>query len=544
MEQLMAMGFSADAAQTALQRCGGDVQRAVEDLMGEAAPAVAQQLPAPPIAPPADVDEPSAASGAADESGVGERLGRFFSGLLAPSSPVEAYLLTGSHGGRAVCARGQQFDAPSSAEIPGGGSGRGVTLGAADGGLCFVLDGDPSSYMAVRLRDDARLALEVNWRKFEVDNEVSLWGSNEPANRQWACRFCLLPDGTLSPVALRGPLGRVEIGPPVPKGLALGIGAEGTNLILVRQDDTARRLLFRPVAEMTAQVGVLEQQQMAAASALREQAAAICSAEMKASMRRDGFVHAPGAIPLSLVRKARQEMYAAHTQYCAASVTATHLHSICSLHSANHACTRVCVVFNSNRAIGASSGGADAFKAKTFANHPSITSLFNSSVLPLLCQELLGQSPGGGYRQERGQLALRFPGDMCSPPGSCECDAHAFESIRRHWHIDGLPSDFIPGVTDHFGRIHNFDMLVGVLLSDVEDSMGGELCVYPGSHSVLARHFSAVGLERLQSQGNAALPTGEETDALFGGSNSGGGGAADPPRVHHCVGKAGDVFLA
>jgi hypothetical protein len=49
MEQLMAMGFSADAAQTALQRCGGDVQRAVEDLMGEAAPAVAQQLPAPPM---------------------------------------------------------------------------------------------------------------------------------------------------------------------------------------------------------------------------------------------------------------------------------------------------------------------------------------------------------------------------------------------------------------------------------------------------------------------------------------------------------------
>ena len=116
----------------------------------------------------------------------------------------------------------------------------------------------------------ARLALEVNWRKFEVDNEVSLWGSNDPANRQWACRFCLLPDGTLSPVALRGPLGRVEIGPPVPKGLVLGIGAEGTNLILVRQDDTARRLLFRPVAEMTAQVGVLEQQQMAAASALLE----------------------------------------------------------------------------------------------------------------------------------------------------------------------------------------------------------------------------------------------------------------------------------
>eukprot|EP01047_Picozoa_sp_COSAG01_P082139 COSAG01_NODE_16655_length_1217_cov_1.389982_1_plen_105_part_00 len=66
--------------------------------------------------------------------------------------------------------------------------------------------------------------------------------------------------------------------------------------------------------------------------------------------------------------------------------------------------------------------------------------------------------------------------------GSCECDAAAFANLRRHWHIDGLPSDFIPGTTDHYGTIHNFDMLCGVLLSDVHERMSGELCVYPVSH--------------------------------------------------------------
>jgi hypothetical protein len=58
----------------------------------------------------------------------------------------------------------------------------------------------------------------------------------------------------------------------------------------MRQGHKARRFLFRPVAEMTTQVGV------------REQAAVICSTwntEMKASMRPTGWFRA---------RKAQQEM--------------------------------------------------------------------------------------------------------------------------------------------------------------------------------------------------------------------------------------------
>ena len=84
-------------------------------------------------------------------------------------------------------------------------------------------------------------------------------------------------------------------------------------------------------------------------------------------------------------------------------------------------------------------------------------------------------------------------------------------------------------MTDHYGRIGNFDCLVGVLLSDVEGPMSGELCCYPGSHRALAAHFRGTNptaapdgssgcpeLERVRHQGSRALPTGLQTDALFG----------------------------
>ena len=47
-------------------------------------------------------------------------------------------------------------------------------------------------------------------------------------------------------------------------------------------------------------------------------------------------------------------------------------------------------------------------------------------------------------------------------------------------------------MTDHYGRIVNFDVLVGCLLSDVPEPMSGELVVYPGSHLSLAAYFAQV----------------------------------------------------
>ena len=76
--------------------------------------------------------------------------------------------------------------------------------------------------------------------------------------------------------------------------------------------------------------------------------------------------------------------------------------------------------------------------------------------------------------------------------------------------------------------------------SDVDDAMSGELCVYPGSHTALAQYFNhgsgqGQGGNRLadvRTHGNTSLPTGPRTDELF-----------DCP-VHHCIGKAGDLFIA
>jgi len=186
-----------------------------------------------------------------------------------------------------------------------------------------------------------------------------------------------------------------------------------------------------------------------------------------------------------------------------------------------------------NREIGLSSTTTDSFKAKTFASHPAITNLFKASMAPHIASLLMGGSPEFYRRQASGgQLALRFPGDMCDKD-KAECSVSKFNGVRKGWHIDGCASDFIPGLTDHYGTIHNFSMLVGCLLSDVPASMSGELCCYPGSHTKLAEYMKAPGmLDKLKAEGHKALPTGEKTDELF-----------DRP-VFHGTGKAGTLFIA
>ena len=103
--------------------------------------------------------------------------------------------------------------------------------------------------------------------------------------------------------------------------------------------------------------------------------------------------------------------------------------------------------------------------------------------------------------QGGGQIALRFPGDACEK-GTCTSSAAHFNAVRKgyalqtsarllgeayycstpdvlsswllclhRWHIDGCPSDFMKGMTDHYGKIHNFDCLVGVLLNRVDEPM-------------------------------------------------------------------------
>lgn len=508
MEQLLAMGFPAEAARSALAASNQNIRLAVAQLTGDdhpSEPPPGETLPLPHsdtglAVGTATVDPPAAPATELDaqESTGGGQLRRWFSDLLGPSRHGPVYLLASSHGASAaITPRGQMYEVPPSAQVPAGGRGQALTLGPKESGLLFSFDGNISSGASIRINDDPALALEVNWRKYEVGNAVSLWASGDTSHAAWAQHFALNNDGTLSPV------GRL-VGPAVPRGLVLGVAQQGSQLILVRQDDITRRIVFASADVMTKAVADLAQQQRLATARLEAQARAICTDALKADLRDNGFVHVPQAVSSALIRRAKQEI---------------------------------------NRAIGASTGSADAFKAKTFASEPAIVDLFNRSVLPLLCRELLGNVDARGsasgasahYKQHVGQLALRFPGDLCESDG-CECSPEHFEHVRRNWHIDGLPSDFIPGKTDHYGTIHNFDMLCGVLLSDIDEPLSGELCCYKGSHSRLAKHIAETGLDRLYAKGNAALPTGPQTDVLFGSQAH--------EQVHHCVGKAGDAFLA
>lgn len=168
-----------------------------------------------------------------------------------------------------------------------------------------------------------------------------------------------------------------------------------------------------------------------------------------------------------------------------------------------------------------------ACPAMAHDTHPAITDLFNRSLLPYICQIMLGDATRPS--RQGAQVALRFPGDYCGPARHVTSE-HA-RSHFQQWHIDGCAVESMPE-QQHYGTIKNFDVLVGVLLADVSGPFGGELVVWPGSHYVLAEHFARVGLGILYEQGVKGLPNGAQTERLF----------ARP--VHHCTGRAGDVVLA
>lgn len=404
-------------------------------------------------------------------------------GVLLIDSPPCAWLGAGR---KAIGLRGGAYDAPAPADGTGhGGRGRGIGIVLAERAVPFVLEGSRCSHV-LRLAEDSDLALEVNHRRMDIDNPLSLWSIS--GHRDWACRFSLGPDGTIAPA----------VGHNGGRPVVLGIkGDKSRELVLVDHEDHERRIIvssgtslqdYREELEAIRLVEATERQEMEA------QAIAAASPGMRQRLVEDGFFRLEGAVPQRLVRAARQEI---------------------------------------NRQLGSSASSADHFKGKASPDHPAITDLFNRSMLPFVLRELLGGDQP--FSVHRGQIALRFPGDMC-PDGTCDFSPEGFENVRKHWHIDGCPSEFIPGVTDHWGTIKNFDALVGVILSDIPEKMSGEVAFYPGSHDALAQHFrdhSGRELERVRQEGNRALPIGERTDATFGNRSP-----------THVTGRAGDVVIA
>ncbi|MCC7262727.1 MAG: phytanoyl-CoA dioxygenase family protein [Candidatus Latescibacteria bacterium] len=109
--------------------------------------------------------------------------------------------------------------------------------------------------------------------------------------------------------------------------------------------------------------------------------------------------------------------------------------------------------------------------------HEVITNLFNQTPASDLAASAVGRlRPVGG-----GQIAVRFP-SLQDPP----------EEPRGH--LDGMysPHNGVPK-----GEIHNFTMLLGVMLSEVKAPFSGNLTVWPGSHHTYEQYFRAHGPEAL-----------------------------------------------
>eukprot|EP00466_Bigelowiella_natans_P013342 jgi/Bigna1/75398/fgenesh1_pg.34_\ len=335
--------------------------------------------------------------------------------------------------------------------------------------------------MNLRCSHDENLSLEVNHRKMKAGDNLSLWSVN--GGKQWPCKFALNKDLTISP----------RKGNSVSSGVLIGVNPRNSRLQLVKKGDP-NRIVWRNWQDPEVMKRI-EAKQKAIAEAeekkRREREAHISSvlnADMVASMKRNGFHKFSGLVPKELVDNALKEL---------------------------------------NRRLGSVKGGVDKFKAKSFPDHPAITDLFNKSDIPHVVQRLLGM-PNMPY-QGAGQIAMRFPGDAC-PGGKVESSQSHLESTSKHWHIDGCPSMFAKGITDHWGEVHNFDALVGVLLSKVEAPQSGELCCFPGSHYELADYFKKKGFKEVYSKGH--LPKGAESDKWIKG------------KPFHGIGVPGDVFIA
>ena len=403
--------------------------------------------------------------------------------LLLVTSPPCAWLGAGR---KALIADGETYEEPLDVEPNGKqstGAWTALRVGLADKACEFLLDGDLAKGCRIRRAADPRQWLEVSERIMEAETTMCLWGCVE--HPEWCMSYSLDPEGTLSPTDN-------------PNDCVLGV-TPSSEVVLVPRGDKNRRLVFAGGKEMAGDLKEVR----AAAARRKEQQKAHEAAVLKrltpafrSAFQADGYAQLDGLVPAEIIRTA--------------------------LAAINHQ-------------LGGSRN-VDALKAKTHSSSPAILDLVRESAIPLVLSQLLGGSPEH-YRSRvgGGQIALRFPGDNCPddvPNGKGEVPQWHFEGVRKAWHIDGLANDFLPGVTDHFGEIHNFDVLVGVLLSDVPKPMAGELCVYPGSHTALAAHFKSqpARLEKLRQKGHSYLPF-SETDRLF------------PRPVVHCTGKAGDVFL-
>jgi hypothetical protein len=124
-------------------------------------------------------------------------------------------------------------------------------------------------------------------------------------------------------------------------------------------------------------------------------------------------------------------------------------------------------------------GGAQVGFGKlggSLSNNHTMRALVTQGVLPIL-ESFLGEN-NIDVVHISAQIALRFPQTI-------------HEKIE--WHTDGLRQ----------GRRHNFSLLLGVCLQDINTENSGNLLLWPGSHILIHKHtinsFGAIDYESLQN---------------------------------------------
>ena len=208
----------------------------------------------------------------------------------------------------------------------------------------------------------------------------------------------------------------------------------------------------------------------------------------EAAILKDGYLHKPGLVPRDVAERAR-------------------------------------------RAINADLGrnGIDPsrvveFRTQSFCpdlrDQPPVTDLINHPAVEEVIDALIAveRKPAWG-----GQIALRFP-----QPIDEARDAKTRGDWGGRWsyHIDGTPPR--PNAPDNGvppGEVHNFALLVGVLLNDQPSPWRGNFTVWPGSHLEMADHFRRNGVERLAETGTPPVAT--------AGGRQVTGGVGDVVFAHH-----------
>ena len=316
-----------------------------------------------------------------------------------------------------IVLQGKAYDIPKA-----NGRGMGLAIEEREPVLNFICDGEPHVSMAIRKNDDSELSFEVSGRKFEAGVQISLWSIN--GHPEWACKFILNSDMTISPVNN--------------KEVVLGIIPNKKTLIhLISKNDDENKMHFEMSSDDMLNYAKLAKENEMAESMLSalniDLAKNTANIEMLANFKNNGFIHLANIVEKKTIKTALKEI---------------------------------------NRMLGSVQSGIDQFKAKTYPSSPLIVDCFNQTFLPDLMQLLLGSKER--ITLESCQIALRFPGDACDPPGTCKASEKHFKNTSFYWHIDGLANDYDKGVTDHYGTVNNFDCLIGIMLADVPDICSGK----------------------------------------------------------------------